>query len=82
MNESPVQDGSADILIYTCWCTSFLNAYKQTDHTYRYKASFQLHSSGAQGEVVFRYPSRRQIVLPIDGRLLGSLWPRDANGIF
>ena len=31
MNESQVQDGSADILIYTYWCTSFLNAYKQTD---------------------------------------------------
>ena len=51
-------------------------------HAYRYKASFQLCSSGAQREVVFRYPSRRQIMIPIDGRLLGSLWPRDANGLF
>jgi len=40
MNESPVQDGSADILIYTCWCTSFLNAYKQTDHTFHFSFHF------------------------------------------
>lgn len=81
MNESQVQDGSADILIHTYSCIFSMHTNRLM-HTYRYKASFQLHCSGAQREVVFRYLSHRQIVIPIDGRLLGSLWPRDANGLF